>query len=72
MEIDGRVREVGVAEQYLNRAQVRAPAEQATLLVSLHQPELAREHCTRAVGLREGRLVFDVAIAEWNIAMMIN
>ncbi len=43
---------------------LRAPAEEATLVVSLHQPELAREHCTRAVGLREGRLVFDVPIAE--------
>lgn len=43
---------------------LQAPAEQATLVVSLHQPELAREHCTRAVGLRAGRLVFDVAVAE--------
>lgn len=41
---------------------LRAPAAGATLVVSLHQPELAREHCTRAVGLRQGRLVFDVAI----------
>lgn len=40
---------------------LRAPAARATLVVSLHQPELAREHCTRAIGLREGRLVFDVA-----------
>ena len=43
---------------------LRAPAEGATLLVSLHQPELARDHCTRAIGLREGRIVFDVPIAE--------
>lgn len=43
---------------------LRAPAEQATLVVSLHQPELAREHCTRAIGLRAGRLAFDVPIAE--------
>ncbi len=35
-----------------------------TLVVSLHQPELALRHCTRAVGLREGRLVFDVPVAE--------
>ncbi|MGI9084850.1 MAG: phosphonate ABC transporter ATP-binding protein [Aeromicrobium sp.] len=39
---------------------IRAPAEEATLLVSLHQPELARRHCTRAVGLRGGRLVLDL------------
>jgi phosphonate transport system ATP-binding protein len=31
-----------------------------TLVVSLHQPELARRHCTRAVGLRAGRLTFDL------------
>lgn len=43
---------------------LRAPAEQATLVVSLHQPELAQQHCTRAVGLREGRLVFDVAMVD--------
>lgn len=35
-----------------------------TLVVSLHQPELAREHCTRAIGLQEGRVVFDVAVSE--------
>lgn len=35
-----------------------------TVVVSLHQPELAIRHCTRAIGLREGRLVFDVAVAE--------
>jgi phosphonate transport system ATP-binding protein len=37
-----------------------APALPVTLVVSLHQPELARRHCTRAVGLRDGRLVFDL------------
>jgi len=36
----------------------------ATLLVTLHQPALARAHCTRALGLREGQLIFDVAAAE--------
>jgi phosphonate transport system ATP-binding protein len=41
---------------------LRAPAEEATFIVSLHQPELARKHCTRAVGLRDGRVVFDVPI----------
>jgi phosphonate transport system ATP-binding protein len=30
-----------------------------TLVVSLHQPALAREHCTRVVGLRQGRIVLD-------------
>lgn len=35
-----------------------------TVVVSLHQPSLAREHCTRAVGLQRGRIVFDVAAAD--------
>lgn len=47
--LGGRIRDVDVA---------------ATLLVTLHQPALARAHCTRALGLREGQLVFDVAADE--------
>lgn len=43
---------------------LRAPAELATLVVSLHQPELARQHCTRAVGLRDGSMVFDLPAAQ--------
>ncbi|MGC9541938.1 phosphonate ABC transporter ATP-binding protein [Streptomyces sp. UG1] len=35
-----------------------------TVVVSLHQPALAREHCTRVVGLRQGRIVLDVPAAE--------
>ncbi|KUL22700.1 phosphonate ABC transporter ATP-binding protein [Streptomyces regalis] len=35
-----------------------------TLMVSLHQPALAREHCTRVVGLRQGRIVLDVPAAD--------
>ena len=31
-----------------------------TVVVSLHQPDLARQQCTRAVGLRAGRIAFDV------------
>jgi phosphonate transport system ATP-binding protein len=43
---------------------LRAPAAEATFVVSLHQPELARRHCTRAVGLRHGRVAFDVPVEE--------
>ena len=43
---------------------LRAPVEGSTLIISLHQPEFARLHCTRAVGLRAGQLVFDVPITE--------
>jgi phosphonate transport system ATP-binding protein len=32
----------------------------ATTLISLHQPQLAREYCTRAIGLQNGRVVFDL------------
>lgn len=35
-----------------------------TVVVSLHQPEIARRHCTRALGLREGRVVFDCTTAD--------
>jgi phosphonate transport system ATP-binding protein len=37
-------------------------AGDGTMVLSLHQPELARRHCTRAVGLRAGRVVFDVPV----------
>ena len=40
------------------------PLGRATLVVSLHQPELAREHCSRAIGLRAGRVAFDVPTSE--------
>ncbi len=49
---------------------LRAPARGSTLIISLHQPELARQHCTRAVGLRAGRLVFDVPAAELDDARL--
>ena len=34
------------------------------LVLSLHDPALARAHCTRLVGLRNGAVVFDRAVAE--------
>ncbi len=39
-------------------------AQGSALIVSLHQPELARAHCTRAIGLLSGRLVFDLPVSE--------
>jgi len=35
-------------------------APTATAVVSLHQPQLAREYCTRAIGLQNGRVIFDL------------
>jgi phosphonate transport system ATP-binding protein len=49
---------------------LQAPARGSTLIISLHQPELARQYCTRAVGLREGRLDFDVPAAELDDARL--
>ncbi len=43
---------------------LRMPGRGATLVVSLHQPELARRHCTRVIGLRDGRLEFDRLAAD--------
>ncbi|MEJ7833820.1 MAG: ATP-binding cassette domain-containing protein [Nocardioides sp.] len=51
---------------------LRAPARASTLIISLHQPELARKHCTRAVGLRAGRLVFDLPVAELDDARLVD
>ncbi len=42
----------------------RVTDSSGTVVVTLHQPRLARDHCTRAIGLREGRLVFDIPIPE--------
>jgi phosphonate transport system ATP-binding protein len=41
-------------------ATATAAEPRKTAVVSLHQPELAREHCTRAIGLQNGRVIFDV------------
>ena len=38
--------------------------EELTLVVSLHQLELAREFFPRLVGLKEGRVLFDRATGE--------
>jgi phosphonate transport system ATP-binding protein len=35
-----------------------------TLVVSLHALDMARSHCDRIVGLRGGRVVFDVPAAD--------
>lgn len=36
----------------------------ATTIVSLHQPELAKRHFDRVLGLRKGRLLFDLPVTE--------
>jgi len=54
------------ASEVLELLRTASPHE--TLVVSLHQPELARRHCTRIVGLRHGRIVVDRAVADVNDA----
>jgi phosphonate transport system ATP-binding protein len=41
-----------------------------TAVVSLHQPELAREYCTRAIGLQDGRVMFDLPTSELDNATL--
>ncbi|MGB0114355.1 MAG: ATP-binding cassette domain-containing protein [Ilumatobacteraceae bacterium] len=41
-----------------------APPDGWTSIVSLHQPEFARRFAERVIGVRDGRLLFDVAIAD--------
>lgn len=41
-----------------------------TVVMSLHQPLLAREHCTRVVGLREGEVVLDLPAHEASDALL--
>jgi phosphonate transport system ATP-binding protein len=41
---------------------LRTAAAAGAIVISLHQPELARQHCSRAIGLRDGELAFDVSV----------
>ena len=43
----------------LSTLQHEAASRNATLICSLHQVDMAREHFARIVGLRDGRVVFD-------------
>lgn len=49
---------------------LRAAGRGAAVLVSLHQPALARQHCTRAIGLRDGLMVFDIPIERLTDALL--
>lgn len=43
---------------------LRDTSQQAgkTLVISLHAVEFARSHCDRAIGLRQGRIIFDAPV----------
>ena len=48
-----------LARMTLSTLQHEAASRNATLICSLHQVDMAREHFARIVGLRDGRVVFD-------------
>lgn len=52
------------AEEILTLLRDAALARGATVLFSSHQPELARRFADRIVGMRNGRIVFDVRSSE--------
>ena len=56
--------------QTLAALQQEAASRNATLVCSLHQVELARNHFARIIGLRDGHIVFDAARAEVTDAMI--
>jgi phosphonate transport system ATP-binding protein len=59
-----------LARHTLATLRQEAGARGATLVCSLHQVELAREQFPRLVGLREGRIVFDLPAAQVSDAMI--
>jgi phosphonate transport system ATP-binding protein len=59
-----------LAVQTLGVLQHEAAQRGATLVCSLHQVELARAHFPRIVGLRDGRVVFDLPREEVTDAMI--
>ncbi len=59
-----------LARQTLEALQQEAAARGATLVCSLHQVELARAHFPRILGLRDGRIVFDLRREELSDAVV--
>jgi phosphonate transport system ATP-binding protein len=59
-----------LARLTLSTLQAEAAARNATLVCSLHQVDMARAHFERLVGLRDGRIVFDLPRARVTDAMI--
>jgi len=51
---------------------LRTATPLGTLVVSLHQPELARRHCTRVIGLQHGRIVVDLPVERLDDATLLD
>lgn len=58
------------ADEIMGLLAVLAAEHGRALVVSLHAVEYAVRHCTRLVGLRQGRVVFDAAPGEVSAAMI--
>ena len=61
---DEPVASVDPARSHDIMAQLITLGENRTLVVSLHDVELARMYCDRIIGLRQGRIFFDLPSAE--------
>ena len=59
-----------LAKMTLSALQEEAAARRATLVCSLHQVDMARAHFQRLVGLRDGRIVFDLPREQVTDAML--
>ena len=59
-----------LSRQTLSALQQEATARHATLVCSLHHVEFARAHFPRIIGLREGRIEFDVPRRQVTDAMV--
>ncbi|MGC1307664.1 MAG: ATP-binding cassette domain-containing protein [Phormidesmis sp.] len=57
---DEPVASVDPARSHDMMARLCEVGKNRTLLVSLHDVELARKYCDRIIGLRQGRLIFDL------------
>jgi len=51
---------------------LRMATPHGTLVVSLHQPELARRHCTRVIGLQHGQVVLDLPVERLDDATLLD
>lgn len=54
----------GWANEVLEQLTAEAEQRNAALVVSLHDPTLAQRWCTRIVGMRDGRILFDLPTAD--------
>jgi phosphonate transport system ATP-binding protein len=59
-----------LAEEIVSLLDRSAAEDGRTLLVNLHQPDLVRRHFCRVVGLREGRVAFDLDVEKVDDALL--